>query len=391
MAGRHCSATIVRRQKRSSRNSRRAAWLESGYALSMPRRGKPLPIGTTRDANLAPRPTTLAPPPDPVPLAQPALVERPPVGTRWAHEIKWDGWRVQAHLAAGLATLYTQWGKDCTRRFPSIAAAMENLPAKRAVLDGEAVAIDSAGRSNFHAVSSVGAKMVYKAFDILMLDGEDLRPLPWSKRKRRLEELLKLARGETLSYVEAVEGDGAKVYAEACKLGLEGIVSKRVDSPYRGGRSDHWLKCRCHVVDTVTVIGLNGRRRIEALHVARAEKGELSYAGRVEHGLTDGDVDQLEPLLRPRMISYSPLMKKGKGMPVIPGVLVDISHRGVTAGGVMRHPRFVRLRDDLNETAKAPSRRAAGRPNSRGAGSPPTRARSRKSAPKPDPSRTSCR
>ena len=97
-----------------------------------------------------------------------------------------------------------------------------------------------------------GATIVYKAFDILWLDGTDLRPQLWSERKRVLRDLLgRLPKGarDTLSYVEPVHGDGAKVYASACELGLEGVVSKRVDTPYRAGRTDHWLKCRCAVVE----------------------------------------------------------------------------------------------------------------------------------------------
>lgn len=247
--------------------------------------------------------------------------------------------------------------------FKPIAAAFARLPASTAILDGEVVALGVDSRPDFHAVRSQASRLVYKVFDVLWLDDEDLRPLPLLDRKERLHSILERAGpGKAIEYVEALETDGTKVYAGACELGLEGIVSKRVNSRYHAGRSQVWLKCRCAVVETVTVIGLNGRRRIEALHVARAEKGELSYAGRVEHGLTNGDVDQLEAVLRPRMISASPLVKKVKAMSVMPGVLVDISHRGVTASGVMRHPRFVRLREDLNEMPKAPTHRAAGRP-----------------------------
>lgn len=137
-----------------------------------------------------------------------------------------------------------------------------------------------------------------------------------------------------------------------CELDLEGIVSKRIDAPYRVGRSDTWLKMRCAIVETVTVVGFNGQRRIEALYVARGEKGELVYARRVEHGLTSRDIDHFNPLLRTRIISQRPLLPRRRGIAVMPGVLVDISHRGVTEGGVIRHPRFVRLRDDLRPPPK---------------------------------------
>jgi bifunctional non-homologous end joining protein LigD len=196
----------------------------------------------------------------PLPLIEPTLVDHPPSGARWAHEIKWDGWRVQACLTAGKATLYTRRGKDCTKRFPSIAGAMAKLKAVDVVVDGEAVAIDAEGRPDFHAVLGAGARVVYKAFDILWLDGTDLRPQLWSERKRVLRVLLgRLPKGarDTLSYVEPVHGDGAKVYASACELGLEGVVSKRVDTPYRAGRSDAWLKTRCAIVETMVVVGFS--------------------------------------------------------------------------------------------------------------------------------------
>ena len=149
----------------------------------------------------------------PLSLIELTLVERPPTGDRWAHEIKWDGWRVQACLTDGKAALYTRKSNDCTKRFPSIAAAMAKLKAADVVLDGEAVAIDAHGRPDFHAVLDAGACVVYKAFDILWLDGTDLRPQLWSERKRVLRQLLGgLPKGarDTLSYVEPVQRDGAK-------------------------------------------------------------------------------------------------------------------------------------------------------------------------------------
>jgi bifunctional non-homologous end joining protein LigD len=120
----------------------------------------------------------------------PNEVDRPPSGESWAHEIKWDGYRAQAHLTAGRATVYTRNGNDWTARFGPIAKAVELLPARTAILDGEAVAIDRKGAADFHELrrqlGQAHGRIIYKAFDLLWLDGEDMRPLAWSERKRRL-------------------------------------------------------------------------------------------------------------------------------------------------------------------------------------------------------------
>ena len=168
----------------------------------------------------------------------PTEVERPPSGDAWAHEIKWDGYRAQAHLTAGRATIYTRNGNDWTARFGPIAQAVERLPARTAILDGEAVALDRKGVADFHGLrrqlGQAHGRIVYKAFDLLWLNGEDLRPLPWSERKSRLQELIEklpTAAASVVEYVEPLHQDGATVYASVCRLGLEGIVSKRMTRP----------------------------------------------------------------------------------------------------------------------------------------------------------------
>lgn len=288
-------------------------------------------------------------------MVDPILVDKPPIGDRWAHEIKWDGWRTQAHLDRGRegrpSTLFTSKGNDWTGRFNAIADAVAALPARTVILDGEAVAIAADGRPDFHAVRSAASRLVYKVFDLLWHDGEDLRPLPFRDRKSRLQELLGQRPHPVLSYVEALREDGPTVYDGACKLGLEGIVSKRLDSPYRGGRSDSWLKTRCAVVETLAVVGFSGGRRIDGLYLARARAGELAYAGKVENGLGPVAVKHLEAALRP-LVTKSPSIDVDDGRRgatwVTPRVLVEISSPNLGAGGRLRHPKFVRLRDDLS-------------------------------------------
>jgi bifunctional non-homologous end joining protein LigD len=292
-----------------------------------------------------------------VAMVEPTLVDRPPTGSRWAHEIKWDGWRAQAHLDHGKASIYTRKGNDWTARFRAIADALATLPARSAILDGEAVAVDRDGRPDLHAVRSSNGRILYKAFDILWLDGEDLRPLAWSERKVRLHDLLRRLPADAatlISYVEHVHDEGFRVYESACKLGLEGIVSKRIDSHYRAGRSETWLKTRCAVTETMTVIGFSTVRgaadgRLNGLHLARAEAGQLVHAGKVDKGLTADDLKQLEEKLRLLVIPRSPIdgaAERGATW-VTPQVLVDICYPNLTAVGRQRHPKFVRVRDDL--------------------------------------------
>ena len=177
----------------------------------------------------------------------------PPSGDGWLHEIKHDGYRAQAQLHEG-ARIYTRRGYDWAARMPTIAAAVRSLPVKSAILDGELVAVDTKGQAVFYdlpaAVAArptrIAARLLYYAFDLLYLDGYDLRGAPLVERKRLLETLLDNTRGlQLIKYVDHIDGDGAVVLEHACKLQLEGIVSKRVDAPYRSGRRPEWVKAKC--------------------------------------------------------------------------------------------------------------------------------------------------
>ena len=289
----------------------------------------------------------------------PTEVERPPSGEAWAHEIKWDGYRVQAHLTAGRATVYTRNGNDWTARFGPIAKAVELLPARTAILDGEAVALDRKGAADFHGLrrqlGQVDGRIIYKAFDLLWLNGKDLRPLPWSERKRRLQELIEklpTAAASVVEYVEPLHQDGATVYASVCRLGLEGIVSKQIDAPYRAGRSDAWRKTRCARSETFAVVGFseNTRGRLDGLYIARGEHSALVYAGSVEKGFSAGDLRDLAARLRPLITRQSPLavaVKKPKARWVRPEVLVEVAYPNASADGRLRHPSFQGFRDDI--------------------------------------------
>jgi ATP-dependent DNA ligase len=175
----------------------------------------------------------------------PTRVSKPPVGPQWIHEIKHDGYRLIVRKVGDRVRLFTRRGYDWTDRYPLIAAAAAKLRASSAVLDGEAVCCDDAGVANFerlHSRAHDGSAFLY-AFDLLELEGVDHRPQPLEARKAALAKLLRKA-GVGIHLVEHIPGDGATVFKHACLMGLEGIVSKRRDHPYRSGPSKAWLKVK---------------------------------------------------------------------------------------------------------------------------------------------------
>jgi bifunctional non-homologous end joining protein LigD len=175
----------------------------------------------------------------------PSPAKQPPAGPGWIHEIKHDGFRIMARLDTGAVRLMTRNGNDLARRFPFVALAIAALPATSCLIDGEAIVCDDNGLAVFDLIRGHGARgdAVHCAFDLLELDGEDLRRQPIEDRKRRLVTLLRGAHS-TIVINEHFEGDGEIIFKHACKLGCEGIVSKRLGSPYKSGRSAHWLKVK---------------------------------------------------------------------------------------------------------------------------------------------------
>ena len=175
----------------------------------------------------------------------PSPAKAPPSGPGWLHEIKHDGFRILARRDSAGVRLITRAGNDFSSRFPFIAMAVAKLPVRSCLIDGEAIVCDENGLADFELIRGHGSKAsaVLCAFDLLELDGKDLRREPIEKRKMLLTKLL---RGSQLSLVlnEHFEEDGALVFSAACQLGCEGIVSKRLGSPYRSGRSSHWVKVK---------------------------------------------------------------------------------------------------------------------------------------------------
>jgi bifunctional non-homologous end joining protein LigD len=182
----------------------------------------------------------------------PRAAAEPPVGLDWIHEIKHDGFRILARRDAARVRLFTRNGYDFAARFPKIAATVESLPVRSCVLDGEAIVVDECGLSVFDALRyrRRDHDAVLCAFDLLELDGTDFRPLPLERRKTRLAEMLRGV-SDGIAFNRHFTGDGPIIFEHACALGCEGIVSKRLNSTYRAGRSAHWLKIKNPVAPAV--------------------------------------------------------------------------------------------------------------------------------------------
>jgi bifunctional non-homologous end joining protein LigD len=227
--------------------------------------------------------------------AHPTLRPTVPDGDRWLHEIKVDGYRLQIHCWHGGVTAYTRRGHNWTSRFQSIVDAGKDLPVKEAILDGEVITPDESGASNFGTLQAELAakrsdKLAYIAFDLLYLDGYDLRRSPLEVRKGLLETMLAQAGSSRLLYSQHIVGNGPAVLANGCKIGLEGIVSKVRDAAYHSGRTESWIKVVCRKRDTFVVVayvpatGASGA--IGALYLGRREGRELVYAGKAGTGFT---------------------------------------------------------------------------------------------------------
>jgi bifunctional non-homologous end joining protein LigD len=298
----------------------------------------------------------------------PMLVERAPADADWLHEIKYDGYRTELVIEGGQARAFTRRGYDWSHRYKRIVQRAANLPVKSAILDGEAVVLGKTGLPDFQALERElgnpnSSKIIFFAFDLLHLNGRDLRRQPLIERKTALQSLLQES-APTLTYAEHLELGGKDVYDHACRMGLEGIVSKRADSPYRSGVQTSWLKVKCVKSDTFPIVAfvekLGARpRRIASLYIGRWDGDRLLYAGKAQSGYTLGVARRVRERLDPLIVSKSPLaeaIKKPKATWVRPEVLAEVQFSGVTDRGILREAVFKGLREDLQAIpAKPPS------------------------------------
>jgi bifunctional non-homologous end joining protein LigD len=287
------------------------------------------------------------------------LVSAPPVGDEWVHEMKLDGYRILARVERGRARLLTRNRLDWTDRFPAVAEAAAALPVKEALLDGEIVVFDAAGVSSFQALQQAaesGRAPIYVAFDLLFLDGRDLRREPLIARKKALARLLRGRRGR-LRYSEHFDAPGPTVYERACQMSLEGIVSKRKQAPYASGRGQSWLKVKCVARQEFVIGGFTdpegARADFGSLLLGVYEPdGRLVYAGKVGTGFTHDTLERLGRRLRRLEQRASPFAPDGPRPPargahwVKPTLVGEVAFTEWTRDGLLRHPSFQGLRED---------------------------------------------
>ena len=291
------------------------------------------------------------------------LANKAPDGSNWIHEIKFDGYRIQARLDRGKIKLLTRRGLDWTRKFPTIAEAVGNLPVKTALIDGELVSEGADGISSFSLLqedlkNGRHDRMVFYAFDLMHLDGEDLQPLPLTARKQALARLLaKAGRRVPLRLSESLTEPGPVLLKHACKMGLEGIVSKLTDAAYHSGRGRDWIKSKCSDRQELVVVGFApssvDAHTVGALVLGYYERGKLRYAGRTGTGFTHDVARELYRTLRPLVRSTSalePVPKEERGVRgpiwVEPKLVAEVDFHGWTHGDRVRQASFQGLRED---------------------------------------------
>ncbi|HKH00329.1 MAG TPA: DNA ligase D [Bradyrhizobium sp.] len=296
----------------------------------------------------------------------PSLRQRAPAGDDWVYEIKADGYRAQVHVRDGNATAYSRTGLNWTGQFSVITEAAERLAVRQAVFDGEAVVYGATGVPDFQALRrELGRKRVgglrYHAFDLLHLDGYDLRKVPYVARKELLKTVLADA-PEQLIYVGYVEAQGNRVLQHACNMGLEGVVGKRRESIYRSGRAEDWVKLKCTKSDNFPIVAfvekLGARpRRIASLYLGRRKQGKLLYAGKARTGYSESTAREIREQLDPLIVETSPLsepVRKPKATWVQPALDAEIEYGGLTDDGLLRAAVFKGIRDDLRTVSSPP-------------------------------------
>jgi DNA ligase D-like protein (predicted ligase) len=223
-------------------------------------------------------------------------VDEPPEGDLWEHELKYDGYRTQLIIENGVARAFTRNGFDWSDRYPGIVAAATKLTPGVAIIDGEVIVQDQQGRSDFGALRSAISRrpfdLVFYAFDLLWSGDGDLRKRSLTERRSGLHDLVgKHDPASPIQFSSSLAGSGADLFAMAFELGLEGIVSKRVDSKYRSGRSATWLKIKCFREEVLTVIGVERTKGPTMALLARKTPSGYEYAGSAMLTLTESDRD----------------------------------------------------------------------------------------------------
>ncbi|MDQ2762779.1 MAG: non-homologous end-joining DNA ligase, partial [Pseudomonadota bacterium] len=248
-------------------------------------------------------PAGVAPPFRPVQLA--TLVDHVPAGNAWLHEMKYDGYRTLISVGGGGGRAYTRSGLDWTDKFAPVVADAAMLDASSALLDGEAVVLDAEGRTSFQglqrALKDDPGSILYYAFDLLALDGEDLTDRPLTERKEKLAALIGPGTAK-IRYSDHIVGRGEELFGTFCEAGLEGVISKRADAKYVGSRVGSWVKTKCIKRQEFVIVGWtpsDKQRGFRALLLGVNEDGKLRYAGKAGTGYTADEIDKLMELMTP--------------------------------------------------------------------------------------------
>lgn len=302
-----------------------------------------------------------APLPEFVPPQLATLVDKPPPGDEWFHELKLDGYRLICHVDRGQIRFWTRNQKDWTAKFPSLTKAVKSLRLTSAILDGEVVALDASGRASFqklqqHINKNQAAGLMFHIFDLLYLDGFDLTRCTLRERKQVLAELFaRVPEDSPLRYSDHVEGNGAAMFKQACKFGIEGIVSKLADSRYESTRNRNWLKIKCLKRQEFVIAGYTLSDKglpFSSLVLGVYEKGKLIYAGRAGTGFSNQmrvdlkkTLDKLKRPTRPfAKIPVDPGLRRAVW--VEPTLVGEVAFTEWTDEDIIRHPSFQGLRED---------------------------------------------
>jgi bifunctional non-homologous end joining protein LigD len=283
-----------------------------------------------------------------------------PTHPHWLHEVKYDGYRIIGRKAGDEVTLFSRSGLDWTVRFPAIAKALLTFPAERALIDGEVAFVLPSGITDFKSlqehIDSPHGSIRYFVFDLLFLNGKDWRKKPLKERRDKLAQLM-AAKGVSnfLVYADYVEGSGPAFFAQACEAGLEGIMSKRADAPYRSGRSRDWLKIKCKKGEELVIGGYSRSdvrgKPFSSLLLGTFEDGKLIYAGKVGTGFDSADLASLarkfKPLKRASkpFVEVPPAERKG-AVWLEPKLVCEVEYTEWTRDGRLRHPSYQGLRED---------------------------------------------
>jgi len=299
------------------------------------------------------------------------LVDEVPAGDDWIYEVKFDGYRIQAAVAGDKVRLYTRKGLDWTEKFGRLPVALADLGLDRVLLDGEVAAVTKEGRTDFSALQEAlgkgGGGLQFFVFDLLAEGGKSLRNMPLIERKTRLRSLLsKAGRHGPVFYADHIEGGGEAMLRELCSAGFEGIIAKRAQSTYRSGRGKSWLKIKCDKSQEFVIVGWRPSDRdrpFSSILLAQHGPHGLIYAGRAGSGFDAGDLEQLAARFkalarRSPAVEDVPRAIRREARWIEPRLVAQIAFAGFTGDGMVRHGRFIGLREDKVANEVKPERPA---------------------------------